>query len=231
MFSLVFVQNNTTYMVEQGDDLLDDEKADLIFYFGSVEASILTLYKASTGGDDWSGYYDLLVPMGPFCSGLFLFFISFMQIAVLNILTGIFVENAMKLAEPDRQAMFSEQQKLHLKTLKELEHIVDQMDVSVDGEISEKEFDQEMERHDSRMREYLGAIGIHTTDAERFFHMLKAAHFGKPVAKDSFVAGILKLPGVAQSIDMQGLTCQLKLVHKKLHDLVKHVKHPETLEL
>jgi len=106
LFALVFVQLTASSLedsINNGEpDLARREKLDT---FGSVELAMLTLYKACTGGDDWSGPYRIAAASGELPAILFIFFIAFMQIAVLNILTGIFVEKAMKLAQPDRERL------------------------------------------------------------------------------------------------------------------------------
>ena len=48
---------------------------------------------------------------GPVYSAGFLFFVGFFNFAVFNILTGLFVEHAMKCAEPDDDEMIFEQRK------------------------------------------------------------------------------------------------------------------------
>lgn len=224
MFSLVFVHHNAAYLNDTALDIPQDRLEVLLKYFGTVQDSMLTLYMAATGGIGWAEVYDVLQPLGFLSTGLFLFFIAFWEISLMNVLIGIFVENAIKLAEPDRQFIYAEHQKSYLRNIKELEEIVKDMDSSVDGQISQDEFSNEMLRPHSELREYLGAIGVHSTDAERFFYMLKAAHFGKPVGTESLVAGLIKLPGVAQSLDVQALLCELKLVHRRVLALSKEMK-------
>merc|ERR1719401_3350709 len=79
----------------------------------------------------------------------------------------------------------------------------------------------------SKVRVYLGSLGIHEADTYHFFEMLKAAHFGQDVEISSFVVGVLKLKGEAQSLDVQALIFELKLVHKRIVDIHDRLKSVE----
>merc|ERR1719482_1807022 len=63
---------------------------------------MITLYKATTGGQDWGDVSDTLFDCGKFYYCLFLFFIAFIILALLNILTGIFVDRAMRATAEDK---------------------------------------------------------------------------------------------------------------------------------
>jgi voltage-gated sodium channel len=217
MFGLVFVQSTAMYKLDNSDAVGQIDA--LVSDFGDVQTSMLSLYKATTGGDDWTNYYTELKPLGWEVSLLFLFFIAFSQIALMNILTGLFVENAIKLAQPDREAVFSEQQKSHWRNIKELEQIMRDTDVDGNGCISESEFKMQMKHQKSKLRTYLGASGVHEADAVRFFKMLKAASIDGEVDITGFIRGLLKLTGGAQSLDIQALAFEVNSLHKKVHHL------------
>lgn len=175
----------------------------------------------TTSGNDWSVYYVVLQPSGMVSSGAFLFYVAFMEIALVNILTGIFVENAIKMAEPDRTAISAEQQRQHYHTIVELEEMMKAIDTDGDGNITEEEFVKALDDDSGHMRTYLGSIGVHTADAKRFFCMLKAASFGKPIMIQTVVGGCMRLVEGAQAIDLQGLGCELRIMHKKFIDFGK----------
>merc|ERR1712146_326287 len=109
----------------------------------------------------------------------------------------------MKLAEPDRQAQYSEQQKQHFQQVQELHKIMLEMDSDGNGMISEEEFNRSLHEPRSKLRIYLGAMGVHMADAERFYSMLKTASFESRVDVSSFVCSCMKLKGHAMSMDLQ----------------------------
>jgi hypothetical protein len=228
MFALVFVQNTANFLADHADSLSNEGIETLVSEFGSVQKAMLGLFMALTGGNDWGYWYEILQPMGSLSAMLYLFYVAFSQIAMMNILTGIFVENALTLAVPDRQAMFSEEIRRYNSQILELEDIVRKMDANNDSFLTLEEFKKGMaDESPQGLRTYLGSQGIHEADAEQFYQMLVAAHFGQKVGISSFVGGCMKLAGNAQSLDLQALIMEMKIMHKTVHDIYKELKGVE----
>jgi hypothetical protein len=100
MFSLVFVQAMTEYAISHKDTLDSELLDDIDKKFGSVQAGILSLFMALTGGFDWGEIYDLVVLSGPVGTVTCIFFVLFFTISVWNIVGSIFVEKVMQTAKP-----------------------------------------------------------------------------------------------------------------------------------
>lgn len=66
----------------------------------------------------------------------FVFYIAFFNFAVLNILTGIFVENAMKLCKPNKHELIVERRKREEQDARDLREILNAMDLNGTGCIS-----------------------------------------------------------------------------------------------
>merc|ERR1740121_986568 len=101
---------------------------------------MLHLFMCSTGGNDWSVYYEPLEPTGTINCGIFCFFIVFTQIALLNIILGIFVDDAMKnmMAEKDERALHhAEEQR---QTARELRELCEELDTNGDNMLSMEEW-------------------------------------------------------------------------------------------
>merc|ERR1719387_3520308 len=101
---------------------------------------------------------------------LYLFFVAFTQLAFLNILTGLFVENAMKLAQPDRDLLALEHRKEMMARADHLKSICSRFEQHGDGLVQMDEFLQMME--DGDIRAQLTVLGIDVKDAAQFFEML-----------------------------------------------------------
>merc|ERR1711972_654019 len=69
----------------------------LLEHFGGVVQSIFTLYKSICGGVDWGDVAEHLDGISPYLVVFFSVYIAFAVICVLNIITGVFVENATQL--------------------------------------------------------------------------------------------------------------------------------------
>merc|ERR1712032_621782 len=104
MFALIFVQQAASQFKEVGD-LHDPEMAGLVESFATVQQAMLTLSMDAFGGQDWGDSYELLSKCGVMSSIFFLLFVAFTQIALINIITGIFVDNAMQHLMPDKEQL------------------------------------------------------------------------------------------------------------------------------
>eukprot|EP00959_Pyramimonas_sp_CCMP1952_P243246 5084587-Pyramimonas_sp.AAC.1 len=62
----------------------------------------------TTGGDDWVSAYEVIEETGPVGRFLFLAFIAFVNLNLLNIILGIFVDSAMKVLSPDSETLAHE---------------------------------------------------------------------------------------------------------------------------
>merc|ERR1719440_799985 len=94
MFAVIFVHGASSYLARK--DAKPGTSVKLVKHYGSVWKSMMSLYQASTGGADWWTLAEPLEDVGRIYHGLFLFFIGFVILALLNILTGLFVDRAMK---------------------------------------------------------------------------------------------------------------------------------------
>merc|ERR1712007_363213 len=99
IFAIVFMHATVVYLA---DPVADTRIQDaLLSQWGSVFQAMVSLFQASTGGMDWGelGENIRAVSLGYFL--LLLFFIGFMIFAVLNILTGVFVDKALEISQDD----------------------------------------------------------------------------------------------------------------------------------
>jgi len=215
LFSLAFVQGVGAYLLDHAGEISEQEHADLINSFGSVLASMMTCFRCSTGGDDWGAFYDMLEPTGFVNKAVYFFFILFSQIALLNIVTGVFVENAMKLGQPDLNALAFSQRKQDLEDAKRLRHVFSMIDQDCSGTISWREFNDCI-RNDSRVRASLAVLGLGINDTASFFKVLTDLDKDADVDLDFFVDACLKMKGNASSIDLQTVAFETKVIHRNL---------------
>merc|ERR1719238_2003818 len=72
-------------------------------HYGSVGSTVWTLLGAVTGGYDWSDVAEPVASINVFYKLTFLAYILFVFFAVLNILTGIFVNVAIDSCAMNRE--------------------------------------------------------------------------------------------------------------------------------
>lgn len=234
VFALIFVQGATITLMDDNGDLTADDRQLLISRLGSMEKGILALYQTTTGGEDWNLFYRSIQHTGELNCTLFLFFVAFAQFALLNILTGIYVENAMKLAQPDREKLAVSRRKAEITEAGELRRLFKSMDVSKKGCISEEQFMRQLNNANFKAR--LSLLGLDIKDAELFFKIIASNFDHHEVAIEAFVSGAMRLKGNASALDLQTLTFGTKLIHanqiqfhkdvdKRLEELTRALKH------
>lgn len=86
-------------------DNFDAESA--MEHFGSMTASLYTMHKAIFGGIDWGDATDYAFASYPALVLMFMVYITFAMLCVLNVVTGVFVENANKITMNDEETMIT----------------------------------------------------------------------------------------------------------------------------
>jgi len=99
VFSLYFVQSVSLHGSRGTMDpgtlaLLND-------MFGSVEAGMVSLFKSTCGGLDWGDVFTPMAKASSMDAFMFLLFMVFFMLVVLNIVTILFMDKAVQLAKPE----------------------------------------------------------------------------------------------------------------------------------
>merc|ERR1712086_1056811 len=166
--------------------------------YGSVQESMLTLYKAQTGGDDWSLSFNAISNTGWVASTTYLLFVAFMQIALVNIITGIFVDTALQKLAPDREAIALGHQKEKELVAKEMRSLWRELAEIDDGYLSSDDFYEGL--RGTKIPCLLDSLGLSVDNATQFFGVLhkNSPEDGK-VRISNFVHGCMRLKGSASS--------------------------------
>lgn len=213
LFSLATVQGVSNYLMSNPEN--DPQwRAELIDRFGSVSQTMITYYKATCGGTGWGVHFDVLKKTGAMNAIMYLGAVAFTQIAVLNIMTGVFVENSFKNAQPDRHTMALEQRRAHIKEANELHEILKSVDTDGTGNISEDEFIHLSK--DPRLNSILEVMGLDIKDAHLLHSMLRKADGSEEVNMDFLVHSLIKMKGPAMSVDLQALAYKTDLLHERI---------------
>eukprot|EP00929_Paragymnodinium_shiwhaense_P061670 TRINITY_DN30828_c0_g1_i1.p1 TRINITY_DN30828_c0_g1~~TRINITY_DN30828_c0_g1_i1.p1 ORF type:complete len:773 (-),score=123.88 TRINITY_DN30828_c0_g1_i1:146-2464(-) len=203
LFSLVFVQGVTNHLKSEEDP---DVHESFLESFGSVQRGMLSLFAATSGGEDWFTYYHMLESVGQLYAAFFLFYIVFFMVAAWNIVTGLFVDRALKLAQPDLDLLARDKLKQDQSDAKDLQVILRSLDADGSGRITHDEVQQLV--HDIRFRNKLTVLGIDIKDVDMFYRMLASVTHEDEVRIDAFVAGCMRLKGTACSLDLHSLCFQ-----------------------
>eukprot|EP00927_Polykrikos_kofoidii_P076415 TRINITY_DN7349_c0_g1_i4.p1 TRINITY_DN7349_c0_g1~~TRINITY_DN7349_c0_g1_i4.p1 ORF type:complete len:704 (+),score=112.10 TRINITY_DN7349_c0_g1_i4:59-2170(+) len=205
LFGILFAQTVSGYRSFHGKDIGFETEQAFVMYFGCIQCSMLTLYKSVTGGADWGPIYHVLEETGSHTAALFLFFTAFISIALLNIITGLFVDCAMKSASPSLAVLAMKDQQEGMMVRTELGDMLNRF-AGVDdrGIIGPSELQTALLHPE--FHSFLGMyLGLHISDPVGFLEFVKENRGDslESVSANDFITACVKMKGVASNLDMQ----------------------------
>jgi len=184
---IVFTQVVTEYRIE----LLVDGETDtnLVYWWGSLFRSILTLYQSILGGVDWDDVTNPLMQISPVWAIGFSFYIAFVCLAMMNVITGIFVESALKNAENEKDKSF----------IAHVRGIYDLYASDASGVIHREEFDTLAK--DQEFQQQMKEIGVDVKMAKNLFNLLDE-DASDSIDCEELLNGLVRLRAGARYLDI-----------------------------
>jgi len=229
IFGLCFLQALSGYLLETPSDQVRSQVVDDIdTYWGGVATSTTTLYLAITGGADWEVLAGPVKETGNIYYLLFLFYIAFTSFAVLNVLTGMFVETANAVAQEDEEQVSTEllerpeTQACVAMFKKEADTVDPSHTHECETMVTAEVLEDIMMR--SEFAEFMDMIEVAKTDIRKIF--LARQQDGQ-CELHSFIKGCLNSKSSSSQRDLAVLSSETKKTHKvsSLH----HAVHPRTI--
>lgn len=215
IFAIIFTVSTVTHL-DSVQKWRASENADLIFYFSSLGSSILHLYMAMSGGNDWSAYFHALEQISLGLASLLLFYILFVVFAVCNIVTAVFVDAAMLANQHDKMVVVHEQLEEQREIKAALQDIFEEIDADGTGIISMEELEAKI--CTERVVAYFRTLGLEVSDARTLF-MLLDHNNSDAVDMDEFLYGCFHLLGEAKTLDMKIMMYELRYISENLRHL------------
>jgi len=224
VFAIIFTQSAVKWL-EEADvcgGMPVDTASDVERYFGNILRTVYSLVQAMMGGVSWGILSDvLLVDMqDPLSAAFFFFYLAFTILAVLNIITGAFVDTAVETARTQRDFLIEKELALKEQYAQQMRSLFGAMDKDGSGTLHYAEMHEYMQ--DPRVQGYFSALGLETSDAERLFGLIDVDNSGD-VDVGEFLEGFLRLKGNARSIDVYSIMRDLKLLDGRVEALCKAV--------
>lgn len=204
IFCLVFIQAAASALSNY--DIEPDTKHLLIKFFGSLGTGMLSLVKICTGSLDWGPVIDVLGKSGPLYFSVFLFYIAFETLAVLNVVLGLFVDTALKSAEVDHAETLKCAAEEQAQLTSDVCEILRSYEMSSDDMISSVELGRSLKFPE--MQAFLEYVGVDNDEVMQLHKVLGHQHSGS-VSIEDFVKGCFRVGRPAKSIDSMRLSDQL----------------------
>lgn len=159
--------------------------------WGSVGSSIMSLWSAITGGDDWRNFTDVFGQNEYYQINLILFslYISFAVLVMLNLVTGVFVDGMQRIIRDDREK----------DLVKTAVGVFAEADIDHNEDLSEDEFADVIDSE--ALDDVFLALGIQADEAGKLFHVLDTDKSGTLTLAE-FVFGCVRLSQNARVVDI-----------------------------
>lgn len=172
--------------------------------YGTLDRSMLTLYQTISEGIHWHvAMKPLVVSCSPWMSLMFCLWIAFCVFALLNVVTGVFVESALRTANEDQKKLLMYQ----------MGQWFSDADADQTGTITWDEFRYHLE--DPKMEKFLKIVDLDAQEAWDLFHLLDVSGVGE-IPVDDFVNGCVRVTGNAKAIDLVTFMHTYKVTQVKL---------------
>lgn len=216
LFAIIFMQGATQY-VDQ--DVHNHEYVQFLQeFFGSMGMTLLTLFMSVTSGLSWWDVEKVLLDIHPIYGLLFVVYIAIMVLSLLNIVTGICVNNALEMAQLDQDLMMKFELDRKAAYMESMEGIFHDLDVDASGTISFDEFISHLEREE--VCALFSVLGIEVSDAISFFEALDVDG-SHELEIDEFVMGCLNLRGNVRTVDVATLLRENKRLMQRIGKVSK----------
>eukprot|EP00930_Biecheleria_cincta_P046139 TRINITY_DN31827_c0_g1_i1.p1 TRINITY_DN31827_c0_g1~~TRINITY_DN31827_c0_g1_i1.p1 ORF type:complete len:674 (+),score=103.23 TRINITY_DN31827_c0_g1_i1:145-2166(+) len=204
------------------------EASEVNVYFGSVTESVISLWSAVSGGNDWMTYGELIrtLPGGHFLFSVFTFYVFFCMVGLFNVVTGVFVDSAIACRTADEvvEGYFNDLK----ETADGIKRFFVEADKDGSGTLTRTEFQTQMQHPDAQA--YFAGLDIDPEEANTIFSIMD---FDKTdsIIIDDFVNGTMRLKGLASKLDLIALmfdhtrqTKKLDTLCDLLEDQLAHLK-------
>jgi hypothetical protein len=214
-FATYFLTVVSDYQADNGPD------PALNKFFGSMDKIILCLFQVTSGGFDWGEMADLLKPLSPMSVTVLCIYVSMMQYAILNILTGICCHTASKTAEDDFDITHLEEQKNEKSAQVKLAMYFRKHDMSGKGHITWKH----LKHHwgNPEVRHWFGKLDLDRWHLQSFFSLLETNDGeDSSVDIDNFIRVCTRFRCNVKNIDLLAVNNEQDNASKKQYSELNH---------
>jgi len=180
--------------------------------------TVFTLFQAITGGVSWGSTIDSVVSTNPLIGVVFAIYVAVAVFCVLNIVTGVFVENANAITRSDADNMVMEELFARERWMEEMRAVFELADKDGTGALNLEEFSAYVQ--DVRVQAYFRKIGLNVEkdNARALFSLIDLDNNGV-IDLEEFVEGCAQFVGNARQLDIARLRRDNQQIARQLKDL------------
>lgn len=171
-------------------------------YFSSLPKAMLCLYMSIANGVSWEQVIIPLNAVSVVWDFMFLFYIAFATLAVLNVITGVFCQSAIDSAQSDHEMVIQSIMNNKDAHIEKIRMLFSEIDEDESGVITYQMFEKGIRSQD--VKTYFESIDLDVWDAWTFFKLLDMDS-GGAVEIEEFLMGCLRLRGNAKAMDIAKL--------------------------
>jgi len=219
------MQTLQAHVKNQGPEIITDAVAE---DWGTLPASMLSLFMAISGGIDW---HDLLGPLRNISKWyivIFVAYVLFVVVGVMNILTAIFLESASQIAHIDRDLVIQDamaREKSTMSNMRKILHTaVSQNPLTNGANLTSITYSLlEALLEDPNTIANLKLMGLDVMEARGLFQLLDVDET-KEVDIEEFVTGMMRLKGTAKGTDVATVMYENKRIIVRLSAFMRYVE-------
>jgi len=200
IFAVIFVQVVNGYNADDSLPRMPEKQVRASEkHHGSLAGCMLSLFMSIANGVSWQEVLEPVRFISAHWVLLFLFFISFTEFAVLNVVTGVFCQSAIESAQHDQATMMQSMMANKETHLNKIKQLFKRMGADETGCITFAMFEDKI--NDPDVRAFFESLDLDIWDAWTFFKLLDTDGGGM-VEVEEFFMGCLRFRGTARAMDV-----------------------------
>lgn len=225
-FSVVFMQAGAQFLRDatraphlshDGESISDD----LYLWYGSFYSTMMSLFMAVTGGNDWWELAKPLADINPVYGLFYCLYIFSMIFGILNILVGVFVDRAFESSSLDKDLVIQAEFNRMDAFMREIKDIFDEIDEQRSGIITRDQFLMSLD--DERLASYLQMHQLDLIEPTRFFRLLDMDNSGE-ISIAELIVGLMHLGGHAKSADLVMLLNETRQMDRAVKSQIQSIE-------
>lgn len=222
IFGTLLTQNVTVALHLDKDPILTKQDVQALEkYYGDLPRTMYTLFVSVTGGIDWDNANAVLYKTGWVNGMIFCFYIFFTVLALLNIISGIFLDSAMTAAHTDKDEVIQAQLREERSAIQQIRELFQELTDGVKEELSAEDFEKHL--NDDRVQAHLASLGLAAGEVHGLFKLLDLDDSGT-VSVEEFLFGCMRMKGTAKALDVATLMYENKRMGEKWSKFMIYVK-------